>query len=130
MVDEPEFAKEGGTGLVHLLRAFRYSMSGLRTTFAHESAFRQELLLCAIAAPLGIWLGRSAVERVLLVGSLLLVLIVELMNTAIENAIDRISLERHEFAKRSKDAGSASVFVCLVLAAFVWLQLVILPHLV
>jgi diacylglycerol kinase (ATP) len=130
MVDESEFPKGGGTGVVHLVRAFRYSMAGLRTTFVHESAFRQELLLCAIAMPLGIWLGRNAVERILLVGSLLLVLIVELVNTAIENAIDRVSLERHELAKRSKDAGSASVFVCLILAGFVWLQLVVLPRLV
>lgn len=113
----------------HLLRAFGYSMAGLRNTFIHESAFRQELFLCCLAVPLGIWLGENAVERALLVGSLLLVLALELMNTAIENAIDRISPERHELAKRSKDAGSAAVFVSLVLAGFVWLQIVILPRL-
>jgi diacylglycerol kinase (ATP) len=129
MAEDSQLPKEGGTGMAHLLRAFGYSMTGLRTTFLHESAFRQELLLCAVAMPLGMWLGESAVERVLLVGSLLLVLALELMNTAIENAIDRISPERHELAKRSKDAGSASVFVGLVLAGFVWLQIVILPRL-
>ncbi len=129
MDSESELAKEGGRGTVHLLRAFGYSMAGLRAAFAHESAFRQELFLCAVAIPLGLWLGESAVERVLLVGSLLLVLALELLNTALENAIDLISPERHELAKRSKDAGSASVFVGLVLAGFVWLQIVILPRL-
>jgi diacylglycerol kinase (ATP) len=129
MESESALAKKGGTGAMHLLRAFRYSMAGLRATFVHESAFRQELILCAVAMPLGFWLGESAVERALLVGSLLLVLAMELMNTAIENAIDRISRERHELAKRSKDAGSAAVFVSLLLAGFVWLQIVILPRL-
>jgi diacylglycerol kinase (ATP) len=129
MAEVPESPKEGGTGVRHLLRAFGYSMAGLRTTFRHESAFRQELLLCVVAVPLGLWLGGNAVERVLLVGSLLLVLVVELLNTAIENAIDRISPDRHELARRSKDAGSAAVFVGLVLAGFVWLEIVILPRL-
>ena len=129
MDNDFKLPKEGGTGAVHLLRAFGYSMAGLRTAFVHECAFRQELFLCAVAVPLGFWLGENAVERALLVGSLLLVLVVELMNTAIENAIDRISLERHELAKRSKDAGSAAVFVCLVLVGFVWLQIVVLPRL-
>lgn len=129
MKNEPGLSKEGGTGLRHLQRAMGYSLAGLRTTFLHESAFRQELFLCAVAIPLGLWLGNTPVERVLLVGSLLLVLALELMNTAIENAIDRISPERHELAGRSKDAGSAAVFVGLLLAGFVWLQIVILPRL-
>ena len=129
MESESEHAKEGGRGPVHLLRAFGYSMAGLRAAFVHESAFRQELFLCAVAIPLGLWLGDSAVDRVLLVGSLLLVLALELLNTAIESAIDLISPGRHELARRSKDAGSASVFVSLVLAGFVWLQIVILPRL-
>ena len=129
MNSESGTGKEGGRGAVHLMRAFGYSMAGLRAAFVHESAFRQELFLCAVAMPLGLWLGEDAVERVLLVGSLLVVLALELMNTALENAIDRISPERHELAKRSKDAGSASVFVSLVLAGFVWLQIVILPRL-
>ena len=129
MESESEHAKEGGRGPVDLPRVFGYSMAGLRAAFVHESAFRQELFLCAVAIPLGLWLGDSAVDRVLLVGSLLLVLALELLNTAIESAIDLISPGRHELARRSKDAGSASVFVSLVLAGFVWLQIVILPRL-
>ena len=129
MDSETGSGKEGGRGAVHLLRAFGYSMAGLRAAFVHESAFRQELFLCAVAIPLGLWLGENAVERVLLVGSLLLVLALELLNTALESAIDLISPERHELAKRSKDAGSASVFVSLMLAGFAWLQIVILPRL-
>lgn len=129
MDSRPEVTKEGGRGLAHLLRAFGYSMAGLRATFRHESAFRQELLLCVVGIPLALWLEQDAVKRVLLVGSLLLVLVVELVNTAIENAIDRVSAERHELAGRAKDAGSASVFVSLVLAAFAWLQIVVLPRL-
>lgn len=129
MAHDPEQPKEGGTGLTHLRSAFGYSMAGLRTTFRNESAFRQELFLCMVAVPLGLWLGNTAVERILLVGSLLQVLVVELMNTAVENAIDRISAERHELAKRSKDAGSAAVFVSLVLAGFVWLLIVVVPRL-
>lgn len=128
MTEESEPPKAGGTGLSHMRRAFGYSMAGLRTSFRNESAFRQELALCVAATPLGLWLGTTAVERVLLVGSVLLVLVVELLNTAVENAIDRISAERHELAKRSKDAGSAAVFVTLMLAGFVWLMIVVVSR--
>lgn len=129
MAERPEPPKPGGTGLTHFVRAFGYSMAGLRTTFRNESAFRQELLLCVVGVPLGLWLGANAVERVLLVGSLLLVLVVELMNTAVENVVDRASPERHELAGRAKDAGSAAVFVTLVIAGFTWLAIVVLPRL-
>lgn len=128
MSEASEPPKAGGTGMRHLQRAFGYSLAGLRTTFRNESAFRQELLLCVVAIPLGLWLGANAVERALLVGSVLQVLVVELLNTAVENAIDRISAERHELAKRSKDAGSAAVFVSLMLAGFVWLMIVVVPR--
>ena len=129
MDNDNQGEKEGGKGVEHLQRAFGYSMAGLRTTFRNESAFRQELFLCLIGVPLGLWLGTNAVERVVLIGSLLLVLVVELLNTAIENVVDRVSSERHELAKRSKDAGSAAVFVSLLLAGLVWLLIVILPRL-
>ncbi|MGK2941863.1 MAG: diacylglycerol kinase [Immundisolibacter sp.] len=108
-------------GLRRIWRAARYSAQGLRAAFRGEAAFRQELLIALVAAPLGLWLGRSAAERALLLGSLLLTLIVELLNSALEAAIDRIGLERHELSGRAKDMGSAAVFVALILTATVWL---------
>jgi diacylglycerol kinase (ATP) len=108
-------------GLARIARATGYSFKGLRAAFANEEAFRQELLIVVILSPLALWLGRTAVERALLIGSLLLLLIVELLNSAVEAAIDRIGLERHELSGRAKDMGSAAVFVALVLTGVVWL---------
>ena len=111
-----------------MLNAVGYSFEGLAAAVRHEDAFRQELIVFAIAAPLGLWLGRTGVERALLVGSLFLVLVVELLNSATEAAIDRISLENHPLAKRAKDLGSAAVMMSLAMLAAVWL-LVLLPRL-
>jgi len=108
-------------GWSRIWHATRYSANGLRAAFANEEAFRQELLIALVMTPAGLWLGRSAVERALLVGTLLLTLIVELLNSAVEAAIDRIGLERHELSGRAKDMGSAAVFLALVLTAAVWL---------
>ena len=108
-------------GLARIARATEYSFKGLRAAYANEEAFRQELLMVVTLSPLALWLGRTAVERALLIGSLLLLLIVELLNSAVEAAIDRISLERHELSGRAKDMGSAAVFVALVLTGVVWL---------
>jgi diacylglycerol kinase (ATP) len=108
-------------GWARIWRAARYSAQGLRAAFAGEEAFRQELLIVAVMTPLGLWLGRSAVERALLVGTLLLTLIVELLNSAVEAAVDRIGLDRHELSGRAKDLGSAAVFVALLLTGMVWL---------
>lgn len=114
-------------GVARIYAAFFNSLKGFKATWAHEEAFRQEVLLCAVGAPLGLWLGQSGVEKALLVGSLLLVLIVELLNTGIEIVVDRISFERHELSGRAKDVGSAAVLTSLGLAAAVW-ALVLLPH--
>lgn len=108
-------------GLARIWRATRFSAQGLRAAFRGEEAFRQELLIVSVLAPLGLWLGRSATERALLIGSLLLTLIVELLNSALEAAIDRIGPERHELSGRAKDMGSAAVFMALILTAAVWL---------
>lgn len=108
-------------GLARIARATGYSFRGLKAAFANEEAFRQEVLIVLILSPLALWLGRTAVERALLIGSLLLLLIVELLNSAVEAAIDRIGLERHELSGRAKDIGSAAVFVALVLTGAVWL---------
>jgi len=102
-------------------RALQYSMAGLRAAYDKESAFRQELLLAVVLIPFGLWLGRSGVERALLLGSVLLVLVVELLNSAVEAAIDRIGSERHALSARAKDMGSAAVLAALALAAVVWL---------
>ena len=104
-----------------MLNAIGYSLSGLAAAARHEDAFRVELILFALLAPLALWLGESGVERALMVGSLLLVLIVELLNSAIEATVDRISFENHRLAKRAKDIGSAAVMLSLVNAGLIWL---------
>ena len=111
---------KGKTGLRRLFNALFYSLDGFRAAFRHEDAFRQEALLAAVAVPLAFWLGKTAPERALMVGSVLLVLIVELLNSAIEAAVDRISLEHHHLIKRAKDMGSAAVLVSLINAAVIW----------
>lgn len=111
---------KGRTGLDRILRATGYSMAGLRAAYTGESAFRQEVWLMVVATPAAFWLGRNWVEVALLLGSLLLLLIVELLNSGIEAAIDRISFELHELSKRAKDIASAAVFLALLLCAGVW----------
>ena len=108
------------TGLRRILHATRYSIAGLRAAWRHEAAFRHECLLAALLVPLAFWIGRSAAERALLIGSCLLVLIVELLNSAVEAAVDRVGAERHPLAGRAKDLGSAAVLIGLVLAGTVW----------
>ena len=111
---------KGKTGLIRIVHAFFNSIAGLEDAWRHESAFRQEILLAVFLIPLACVAPVSAVERALLIGSVLLVLIVELLNTSVEAAIDRISFEHHSLSKRAKDIGSAAVFVALVLLAMVW----------
>lgn len=111
---------KGRTGLDRMVRATGYSMSGLALAYRGESAFRQEFWLGAALLPLAFWVGRGWLEIALLLSSVLLVLIVELLNSGIEAAIDRISLDVHELSKRAKDLASAAVFLSLVLCAGVW----------
>jgi diacylglycerol kinase (ATP) len=112
---------KGKTGLRRLINAAGYSCAGLAAAARHEDAFRQELALAAVLVPLGLWLGATGVERALLVGSVLLVLIVELLNSAVEATVDRVSLEDHNLAKRAKDIGSAAVLLSLGNVGVVWL---------
>ena len=112
--------KPGNTGIIRIIRATRYSYQGLAHAIRHEAAFRQELVLLVVATPLGIWLGRSLLEHLLLLGSLLCVLIVELLNSAIEAAIDRHGNEYHQLSGRAKDMGSAAVFMSLLLCTLIW----------
>ena len=118
----PEFVNEqkGRTGFSRVWHATGYSMAGLRAGWG-ETAFRLEACLSFVMLPLAFFIGRGWVEVALLAGSVLLVMIVELLNTAIEAAIDRIGLERHALSKRAKDMGSAAVFLSLVFAGGVWL---------
>ncbi len=111
---------KGKTGLTRLINAFSYSCAGLRTAYKNEDAFRQEVLLAIVLIPLAFYLQHGAVERVLMVGSVLLLIIVELLNSAIEATVDRISLDHHRLAKRAKDIGSAAVLIGLVNMAMVW----------
>jgi diacylglycerol kinase (ATP) len=108
------------TDVGRIARAAGNSISGLRLALRKEAAFRQELLLFLILVPLGAWLGHDGVERALLIGTLFLVLIVELLNSAIETAIDRISKSRHKLSRRAKDMGSAAVYLSLLLVVVVW----------
>lgn len=123
-----ESPSKGKTGLQRVINATRYSLEGLAAAARHEDAFRQELILAAILVPLGLWLGADGVERALLAGSVLMVPVVELLNSAIEAVVDRASPEQHELAKRAKDYGSAAVMLSLATVGAVWL-LVLLPWL-
>lgn len=112
---------KGRTGLDRILRATGYSAAGLSAAFRGESAFRQEVFAAVVMLPAAFWLGRGWVEIALLAGSVVLVLIVELLNSAIEAVVDRVGLELHELSKRAKDLGSAAVMLSLVLAGAIWL---------
>jgi len=116
-----ESPHKGKTGLQRIWNAFFYSLEGLRAAFRHEDAFRQEVFLAAILVPAVFFLPAGGTGKALMIGAVLLVLIVELLNSAVEAAVDRISLENHQLAKRAKDIGSAAVFIALVNVPVVWL---------
>ena len=112
--------KPGDTGLTRIRKATGYSLAGLRAAWRHESAFRQEIGLLLVMVPAALWLGRDLGESALLIAAGLLVLVVELLNSAIEAAIDRIGHDDHRLSAQAKDLGSAAVFVSLCLAGLVW----------
>lgn len=113
-------ASNNQKGVVRIWNATRYSIAGIRSTWKNEAAFRQEALLSLILVPASFWVGHTAVERALLIGSCLVVLITELLNSAVEAAIDRIGEEPHRLSRRAKDMGSAAVFFSLWLVAVTW----------
>ena len=117
---EAESPFKGQTGLRRILSATRNSLEGFVAAVRHEDAFRQELAMAAVLVPLAVFLGRSGLERALLVASLLFVLVVELLNSAVEATVDRISFDNHRLAKRAKDIGSAAVMLAIATAAAVW----------
>jgi diacylglycerol kinase (ATP) len=115
------------TGITRLLRAFGYSLQGFRHTWREEAAFRQEVLLSLVVVPGGLYLGRAGVERALLVSPMLLILVVEILNSAVEAVVDRSGPERHPLAGMAKDMGSAAVMLSFFLLGTVWL-LVLSDH--
>lgn len=118
MFEESPF--KGKTGVQRVWNALHYSLAGLRAAFTCEEAFRQEALLAALMISASLFLPVSGVERALMIASVLLVLIVELLNSAIEAAVDRVSLDRHHLSKRAKDIGSAAVLLALINVVLVW----------
>lgn len=119
-VNSGESPHKGKTGLKRVWNAFFYSMDGLRAAFRHEDAFRQEVLLAVLLIPAALFTPASGTGKAMMIAAVLLVLIVELLNSAVEAAVDRISLENHALAKRAKDIGSAAVFLSLVNVPLMW----------
>ena len=111
---------KGKRGLRRLINALGYSRDGIAAAWRNEAAFRQEILLAAIALPLAFYLGKTGVERALMIASIVLILIVEILNSAVEAVVDKASPEKSELAKRAKDMGSAAVLLSLINAAAVW----------
>jgi len=118
---EAESPYKGQTGLRRILSATRNSLESFAAAVRHEDAFRQELIMAALFVPAGLWLGRNGLERAILVAAVLFVLVVELLNSAVEATVDRISFDNHRLAKRAKDIGSAAVMLSITTAAAVWL---------
>ena len=111
---------KGKQGLTRLINALGYSRDGLHAAWKNEAAFREEVLLAAVTLPLAFYLGKTGIDRALMVGSILLILIVEILNSAVEAVVDKASPEKSELAKRAKDMGSAAVLLSLLNAAAVW----------
>ena len=113
-------AKTGVTGIKRIINAMGYTWKGLRAAFKHEAAFRQELGLAVILFPLAFWVGENVVEWILLLGSVIFVLVVEILNSAIEAVVDRTGDEPHKLSGRAKDMGSAAVFLALMMLVIIW----------
>jgi len=113
-------ANQNAKGLKRIFNAFFFSLKGFKATWTHEEAFRQEVQLFIVTTPIALWLGETNIEKVLLIGSMVLVLLVELLNSAVEAIVDRVGLEHHELSGRAKDIGSAAVLLSLVWAGFTW----------
>ncbi|WP_022939858.1 diacylglycerol kinase [Psychromonas hadalis] len=118
--------EQKNTGLKRIFLATGYSLQGLKSAFQHEAAFRQELLLAAILIPLAYYIDVSQVERILLIAPIFLVIIIEIINSAIEAIVDRIGTEKHVLSGRAKDMGSAAVLIALLLTAYIWIEILFL----
>lgn len=118
--------KKNPQGITRIIKATRYSYQGMMAALKHEAAFREEFLLCVILVPVACWLDVGKIDRILMIGSVLLILVVELLNSAIEAVVDRVGLEHNELAGRAKDMGSAAVFITLGMALFIWVAILFL----
>ena len=116
---------KGKTGIKRLVNAFGYSIAGTLAAFKHEDAFRQEVILAAILTPVAIFYGETAIDQALMISCLLLIIIVELLNSSIEATVDRISVKHHKLARRAKDIGSAAVFFSLINATVIWFLILV-----
>ena len=116
---------KGKTGIKRLANAFTFSVAGTLAAFKHEDAFRQEVILSIVLIPLAIYLGQTAIEQALMITSILLIIIVELLNSSVEATVDRISVKRHKLSKRAKDIGSDAVFFSLVNATVIWFLILV-----
>lgn len=114
------------TGLKRIFLAAGYSIKGLKSAFKHEAAFRQEVLLAAVLIPLACFLDVSKMERLLMISSVVIIVIFEIFNSAIEAVVDRIGSEHHELSGRAKDMASATVFIALFLCAYIWIEILFL----
>ena len=117
--------KSSYTGFSRIIRAAGYSWKGFKSTWKHEAAFRQEVILFTLLIPVAFWVGETASERVLLIAVLLIVLVVELLNSAVESVVDRIGEDYHKLSGRAKDQGSAAVFLSFFIAILVWCGFII-----
>ena len=117
-------AKPGETGIKRVVSAYYNSIKGFKACWKHEAAFRQEALLCVFLVPLGFYLGEGGVEKALLVGVFMLVLVVEILNSGIEAVVDRTGEEHHELSGRAKDLGSAAVMMSMILSGLVWILII------
>lgn len=118
-------ASSGNTGIKRWKKAFEFTILGLKATYKHEEAFRQEVFVLGVSIPLAIWLADSNIEIALMIGSIVLLLIVELINSAIEAVVDRFGGEIHELSGRAKDMGSAAVFITMLNAVLIWLLMLL-----
>ena len=121
-------ANQNEKGIKRILNACVFSYYGYKAAWRNEEAFRQEVLLFVATTPLALWLGETIIEKLLLIGSIVLVLLVELLNSAVEAAVDRVGLERHELSGRAKDIGSAAVNLSLIWAAITWTSILYLGN--
>lgn len=115
-------ASENPQGIKRVIKATRYSYQGICAAFKNEAAFREEVILACVLVPLAVWLDVSQLERMLMISSVLLVMVVELLNSAVEAVVDRIGPEHHELAGRAKDMGSAAVFIAMVISGYIWVE--------
>lgn len=111
----------GTRGLQRIINAFRYSLAGFKAAWINEEAFRQEIILAIFIFPLGLWLGETGAQRAILIGTYFIIPLTELLNSAVEAAVDRVGQERHELSGRAKDLGSAAVFLSICLTIIVWI---------